>query len=131
MLPSTVRDLLEVSVETEKPVKFYREEAKTALAFISGFQRPIAFCPDCNAVTRLEQKDKEWVQKCEDCGKTWGHYSYVQWRKQRNFREKERKMHVCPKCGNTRWKTKVMGESWVCRKCGTEITKPKIVIPIS
>lgn len=25
---------------------------------------------------------------------------------------------TCPKCGYGRWKTKVKGEKWQCRKCG-------------
>lgn len=125
MLPNDTRDLLLESVESEKAVWEYRDGARMALNFISGFQRPIAFCPDCNGVTILQlgKYGTSWTQVCEDCKKTWGHLSYTSWKAERNYREKEKRMHICEKCGGTRWKTKVKGEVWVCRKCGAEKTK--------
>jgi len=31
---------------------------------------------------------------------------------------KQKKIIKCPKCGHGRWKTKVKGREWQCRKCG-------------
>lgn len=30
----------------------------------------------------------------------------------------DNKFYVCPKCGQSRWKTKKKGKEYQCRKCG-------------
>jgi len=107
---------------SEKPVKFYRKKRGQRCIFCA-FQRTIAFCPDCNAVYQCWTKTKEWTQNVKNA-QDLGSLFISQWKKQRNFREKEEK---CMFARNAAYpvENKSKRRIWVCRKWGTEITKQK------